>query len=116
MVDDSDLYVYVSGKDKNRLYIMQEGSGCNIVDEDLENGYDSYIDYTVYIYDGDDIYRDFMDYEDNDFFVEEDGGDYLYRSEENKKWTDYIEDVMRFDMDYEDREKITYIFLSERLA
>lgn len=63
------------------LFFLQEGDGSQLSQEDLDNGFDSYIDYKInkYVGNGQDI-----------LFKEGDGGLYLYNRQDVCYWSQMI--------------------------
>lgn len=112
-VDENANNVVCYIPEKRVLIFMQEGSGCNFDNEDVIRGYDAYVDYTTYWYDGDDIFKDYPEYEDSDEFMEYDGGDMMYKSSGTKTWTSKIEDTIRMALDMDEDEDVTYLILAE---
>ena len=111
-VDENANNVVCYIPEKQMLIFMQEGSGCNLDNEDAVRGYDAYVDYTTYLYDGDDIFKDYPEYEDSDGFMEYDGGNMMYKSS-GTKWTSKIEDTIRMALDMDEDEGLTYLILAE---
>ena len=111
-VDENANNVVCYIPEKQMLIFMQEGSGCNLDNEDAVRGYDAYVDYTTYLYDGDDIFKDYPEYEDSDGFMEYDGGKMMYKSS-GTKWTSKIEDTIRMALDMDEDEGLTYLILAE---
>lgn len=112
-VDENANNVVCYIPEKRVLIFMQEGSGCNFDNEDVIRGYDAYVDYTTYWYDGDDIFKDYPEYEDSDEFMEYDGGDMMYKFSGTKTWTSKIEDTIRMALDMDEDEDVTYLILAE---
>lgn len=111
-VDENANNVVCYIPEKQMLIFMQEGSGCNLDNEDAVRGYDAYVDYTTYWYEGDDIFKDYPEYEDSDEFMEYDGGNMMYKSS-GTKWTSKIEDTIRMALDMDEDEGLTYLILAE---
>ena len=112
-VDENAINVVCYIPERQILIFMQEGSGCNFDSEDIAKGYDAYVDYTTYRYDGDDVFEDYPEYEDSGEFMEYDGGDMMYKSSGSKTWTSKIEDTIRMALDMDEDEDVTYLILAE---
>lgn len=75
----ANAVAYVS--DVDRLIYVEDGSGDNLIREDIEEGYVDYVNFTTY----------FLD----DEICEDDGGMYMYRKNElDKPITDIIKDII----------------------
>lgn len=75
------MLVYVV--DQKSLVMIKEGRGEQLDDEDYEEGYDSYLEYTI---------DSWTDGEEN-LFNYIDSGIYMYKSSEFPNWKDVIPEV-----------------------
>lgn len=76
--------------EKEEIFQVMIGDGCNLLKEDYEQGFDSYLYIKTYVYDDPEFYED-------------DGGDLMYRSEEHTYDDDIttaVYDALEFHYDY----------------
>lgn len=108
------LHVYCWIEDIDTLIVLMPGDGCQMEPEDYLLG-DCYIDYSLSEYLADSIDRDYENYEEDEDFIEGDGGIMLYFEEEGELWTKHIEEVIRCALDMEDDEPLSYRIIAETI-
>ncbi len=96
----ADIYVYIP--DKKKIIYISEGTGDNLLREDIAEGYVDYINYTIYDLDNGKGYVDYINYTiyDLDNGIEEsDGGMIMLKELFQRKYLcakDCIPDVLEF--------------------
>lgn len=92
------IYVKDSAENESYLIMLQQGTGDNLLDEDIEDGYVGYVNYYVDRFTG--------HYGDDDGFHFYDGGMYLCTQEEFRH-------IEQGNMEYLLDKIISYIFASD---
>lgn len=80
------------------MVYVQEGSGVNLEDEDINNGFDAYLDYTD------------SRMNDDNAFEHYDGGIFLYNSDECKTDEEKIQAFLKYVFDVE--KDLSYVALN----
>lgn len=81
------------------IIYCQDGSGDQLDEDDYEQGYNDYIDYSYSKMDGD------------NYFVPEDGGLYLYNNDFVESWQDKLDDFVCYVFDIDEPPRYVKLML-----
>lgn len=103
----SNVYCWV--EDKKMLITLQCGDGSQLIPEDMEDGYNAYIDFQGFSYSGKNIEDDYLDCEsDSSVFELATTGMMLYVEDGKASWTDHTEQAVRCALDLEDTDTVNF--------